>query len=167
MAPYAVLKERLESDVQMRVCKVELWNVNHFDGWQSAFTDPAFRAAFAKVISDDVNPALRRYGQFLKTEYLPRARDGIAVSDLPDGSACYQAFLRANTTLNHSPQEVIGHWYCACRFKWDCSRSWHGALVLRVSANATERSPGDSSATTTQQSTFEHTNARVRGVPLE
>lgn len=183
-APYAVLKELLEANVQMRVCKVELWNVNHFDGWQSGFADvadaqpvgapkaraqalkrwravpryvdveianlkrglahgysaprsvvqrviqqmdqlsalspvrspfyapaerdadPVFRAAFAKVISDDVNPALRRYGQFLKTEYLPRARDGIAVSDLPDGSACYQAFLRANTTLNRSPQKV-------------------------------------------------------------
>jgi uncharacterized protein (DUF885 family) len=184
-APYAVLREMLEADVQMRVCKTELWNVNHFAGWQSAFadaadaqpvgtpstraqalkrwsslpryvdveidnlqrgllqgysapqsvvrrviaqmtqlsalaadkspfyspgerdTDPAFRAALAKLIVDQINPALRRYGGYLKIQYLPRARHGVAVSDLPNGPACYQAFLRMNTTLNRPPQEVF------------------------------------------------------------
>jgi uncharacterized protein (DUF885 family) len=181
---YAVLKEQLESDLQIRVCRTELWNVNHFNGWQSAFaqvaeqqpvgspearaqalkrwgslpryldteianarrglaegysspksvvrrviaqmdqlapadaekspfyspaardTDPAFKAAFARLISDEINPALRRYRDFLQSEYLPKAREGIAISDLPDGPACYQAFLRAYTTLNRTPQQV-------------------------------------------------------------
>jgi uncharacterized protein (DUF885 family) len=181
---YAVLKEQLESDLQMRVCRTELWNVNHFNGWQSNFAqvaelqpvgtpelraqalkrwgslphfldveianarrglaqgyssprsvvrrviaqmdglaaaapekspfyspaardqDPAFKAAFARLISDEINPALRRYRDFLQSEYLPKAREGIAVSDLPDGPACYQAFLRAYTTLNRTPQQV-------------------------------------------------------------
>jgi uncharacterized protein (DUF885 family) len=183
--PYAVLREMLEADIQMRICKTELWNVNHFGGWQSAFadaadaqpvgtpsartqalkrwssmpryvdveianlkrglaqgysapksvvrrviaqmdqlsalapdkspfyspgqrdTDTAFRTALSKLIADDINPALRRYGEYLKTQYLPRAREGIAVSDLPNGPACYQAFLRMNTTLKRSPQEVF------------------------------------------------------------
>ena len=184
-APYAVLREMLEADIQMRVCKTELWNVNHFAGWQSAFadaaeaqpvgtpparaqalkrwnslpryvdveignlrrglaqgysvpqsvvrrviaqmdglsalaadkspfyapgkrdTDPVFRAALAKLITDDINPALHRYGEYLKSQYLPKARQGIAVSDLPHGPACYQAFLRMNTTLNRSPRQVF------------------------------------------------------------
>jgi uncharacterized protein (DUF885 family) len=69
-------------------------------------TDPAFKAAFARLIADQINPALRRYQDFLKTEYLPKAREGIAISDLPDGPACYQAFLRSFTTLNRTPQQV-------------------------------------------------------------
>jgi uncharacterized protein (DUF885 family) len=181
---YAVLKEQLESDLQARVCRSELWNVNHFNGWQSNFaqiaeqqpvgapelraqalkrwgsvphyldveianarrglaagysspksvvrrviaqmdqlapadptqspfyspaardSDPAFKAAFARLITDQINPALRRYQDFLKTEYLPKAREGVAMSDLPDGLACYQAFLRGFTTLNRTPQQV-------------------------------------------------------------
>ncbi|ATQ42366.1 DUF885 domain-containing protein [Caulobacter mirabilis] len=183
-ATYAVLQEMLEADLQLRVCRTELWNVNHFNGWQSNFTqmaaaqpvgspaaradalkrwgsvpafldqeianlrsglaqgyaapksvvgrvigqmndltsvkpeaspfyspaerdpDPAFRAAFGKLMVERVNPALIRYRDFLQTEYLPRARDGVAVSELPNGAACYQANLRSVTTLNRTPQEV-------------------------------------------------------------
>jgi uncharacterized protein (DUF885 family) len=184
-ASYAVLREMLEADIQMRVCRTELWNVNHFAGWQSALadvaeaqpvgtpaaraqalkrwsslpryidveivnlreglrqgysapqsvvrrviaqmdelsalaadkspfyspaqrdTDPDFRAALATLVNGKINPALRRYGEFLRDPYLSKARTGVAVSDLPRGAACYQAFLRMNTTLNRSPQEVF------------------------------------------------------------
>ena len=40
-ATYAILKEQLEADLQMRVCKTELWNVNHLIGWQSAVSSVA------------------------------------------------------------------------------------------------------------------------------
>ena len=184
-ATYANLREQLESDLQLRVCKTELWNVNHFDGWQSQFVevaerqpvgstneikqalqrwagmpryvdvevanlkrglaqgysapqsvvrrviqqidaltvaDPerspfysparrtgntAFRDAFREVILKQINPALKSYRSFLEIEYLPKARVGVAISDLPNGAACYQAFLRANTTLMRTPQEVF------------------------------------------------------------
>lgn len=183
-ATYANLKEQLESDLQLRVCKTELWNVNHFFGWQSNFADvaekqpiasaadraqalkrwasagryidveianlkrgmaqgysapksvvrrviaqmdgfvsvapekspfyspaarsenAAFKAAFAKLIAEQMNPALKRYRDYLQNEYLPKAREGIAISDLPNGAACYQAFLRQSTTLTRTPQEV-------------------------------------------------------------
>lgn len=182
---YAALRERLEADLQLRVCKSELWNVNHFSGWQSELTDVAeaqpvttaenraqalrrwesvphyldveldnlrlglsegysapksvvrkviaqtgelgsappeksdlyspaarahdaqFQAAFKALLVEQIDPAVQRYHDFLRDEYLPRARDGIAVSDLPHGKACYRAFLRANTTLNRSPWEVF------------------------------------------------------------
>lgn len=184
MPTYARLREKLESDLQLRVCKTELWNVNHFDGWQSAFADvadaqpvdnpdqraqalrrwaslpayidveianlrrglgegysapksvvrrviqqmnslaagppeqspffspaarsndPEFKAAFRQLIIERINPALKRYGEFLKEAYLPRARSSIAISDLPNGPACYRAFLRAETTLDRSPEQV-------------------------------------------------------------
>jgi uncharacterized protein (DUF885 family) len=184
-ATYANLREQLESDLQMRVCKAELWNVNHFSGWQSNFADvadaqpvataddraqalkrwsslpryidveianlkqglaegysapksvvrrmiaqmdglakaapedspfyspatrtqdPAFKAQFRQVVAAGIDPALIRYRDFLQTEYLPKAREGVAISDLPNGPACYQAFLRAFTTLQRTPQQVF------------------------------------------------------------
>ncbi|MGH6691023.1 MAG: DUF885 family protein, partial [Gammaproteobacteria bacterium] len=51
---------------------------------------PAFRRAFIAVVRDRINPAVRRYRDFLAREYLPRARASIAVSAIPDGSACYR-----------------------------------------------------------------------------
>lgn len=182
---YAALREQLESDLGLRVCRRELWNVNHFYSWTADMAgvaqrqpvgepglraqalkrfqsvpayidveianlkvglargysapksvvkrviaqmaslsaakpeaspfwspaerdaDPAFRDAFRTLIADQINPALRRYHDFLEKDYLPRARDSIAVSELPNGAACYQAFLRANTTLNRTPKEVF------------------------------------------------------------
>ncbi len=180
----AVLHEQLASDLRVRVCRAELWNINHFTGWQALLVpvaegqpvatakdradalarwsslpgfvaveianldrglaehyaapksvvrrviaqlasllpadgaaspllapatrseDPAFKRRFARVIDDDVVPALRGYRTYLETVYLPRARDGVAVTDLPDGRACYQAMLRANTTLDRTPEQV-------------------------------------------------------------
>ena len=69
-------------------------------------TEVAFRDAFRRLIRDKINPALYRYRDFLSQDYLPHAGEGVAVSDLPDGIACYQALLRAFTTLNCTPQEV-------------------------------------------------------------
>ncbi|HYL93306.1 MAG TPA: DUF885 domain-containing protein [Alphaproteobacteria bacterium] len=69
--------------------------------------DPKFASAFRHVVEYQINPALRRYANFLGTEYLPRARTSIGLSTLPDGASCYQAYLRRNTTLQRSPQEVF------------------------------------------------------------
>jgi uncharacterized protein (DUF885 family) len=185
-ATYATLREQLESDLQMRICRTELWDVNHFDGWQLHFaevaarqsvktardreealrrwnsmpqyvdveianlkvglmngysapksvvgrairqmrsmtpTDPEkspffspaerssdliFRKSFRQVVVERINPALRKYAAYLEQEYLPKAREGVALSDLPNGEACYAAFLRANTTLSRTPEEVFG-----------------------------------------------------------
>jgi uncharacterized protein (DUF885 family) len=185
LATYANLREKLESDLQMRVCRTELWDVNHFNGWQSILADVAaaqpvetadqrgqalrrwaslpkyidveianlkrglalgysaprsvvrrvlgqmdafvaappedspffspasrsadfaFKADFRRLIVEWINPAFARYRDFLKLSYLPRARDSVAVSDLPNGRACYRAFLRSETTLNRPPKAVF------------------------------------------------------------
>jgi uncharacterized protein (DUF885 family) len=180
----ALLREAIESDQQMRVCKPELWAVSHFTGWQTLFPeiaslqpvgdaakradalkrwgslpkfldteianlreglqqgysspkpvvtrviqqldgmlaapieespflspaardeDTAFKKQYRAVIEQKINPAIKRYRDYLQNEYLPKARDTLAVSALPNGAACYQAFLRAFTTLNRTPKEV-------------------------------------------------------------
>lgn len=69
-------------------------------------TDTAFKDTFLAVVRDDILPALQRYETFLREEYLPAARTSLAVTELPDGNACYRALLRMHTTLDRSPGAV-------------------------------------------------------------
>jgi uncharacterized protein (DUF885 family) len=77
----------------------------------SPFFDPASRAnddAFTKdvraLVADAINPAIRRYRDFLAKEY--RGRDAVGVSANPDGAACYSASLRFHTSLALDPKTV-------------------------------------------------------------
>jgi uncharacterized protein (DUF885 family) len=184
-ATRAVLKEMLESSRQLRVCKVELWDLSHFTGWQVGFAlvaelqpvgtpplraealkrwgslpafvnvqtanlraglragysvpksvvnrvitqldslgagspedspfyspakhdeDEAFHAKLKTLIAERINPAIRDFRVFLAKEYLPQARDSLALAALPDGAQCYQAMLRSYTTLDRTPAEVM------------------------------------------------------------
>lgn len=68
--------------------------------------DPAFRAAWLALVARDVSPSLARFRDFLRDEYLPRARKAYGVSANPEGAACYRAAIRASTTLPLEPSEV-------------------------------------------------------------
>ena len=67
----------------------------------------AFRANMARAIDTELAPAIRRYRDFLQTEYLPKARDALGVSSNPDGLACYRATIRGFTTLDVAPDSVF------------------------------------------------------------
>jgi len=66
----------------------------------------AYQAELGGVVRDSVTPAFRRYREFLVTEYLPRAREQVGVSANPNGAECYRARIRAETSLELSPEEV-------------------------------------------------------------
>jgi uncharacterized protein (DUF885 family) len=65
-----------------------------------------FGKAFTALTSDQLVPAMRRYGDFLEREYLPAAREATAVASNPDGAACYDASIRAFSTLPKTAREV-------------------------------------------------------------
>jgi uncharacterized protein (DUF885 family) len=69
--------------------------------------DPAFRASWTKLVKETLNPAIRKYRDFLTRTYLPKARTEIGVSANPDGAACYAASLRAQTSLKISPRDMF------------------------------------------------------------
>lgn len=80
---------------------------------QSPLYDPArrdstaeFRAELARVITDEIVPAVRRYREFLATEYLEHARKEIGLSANPDGRECYAASIRAATGLSLTADSV-------------------------------------------------------------
>ena len=68
---------------------------------------PEFRKAWRALLTDQVNPAITRYRDFLRTEYLPKTRVTIAVTAHPNGDACYKARFRSFTSLVRSPQETF------------------------------------------------------------
>ncbi|WP_241505995.1 DUF885 domain-containing protein [Parahaliea mediterranea] len=58
------------------------------------------------AINEAVVPAYTQVLDFMRDEYLKQARTSLAVRDLPDGEAFYQAQIRAYTTLDLSPEEI-------------------------------------------------------------
>jgi uncharacterized protein (DUF885 family) len=77
----------------------------------SPFYDPAARSkvtTFSKdvgtLIVESINPAIRRYRDFLQKEY--RGRTAVGVSANPEGAACYAASLRFHTSLSLDAKAV-------------------------------------------------------------
>ncbi len=182
---YVVLREALDAERALRVCRAELWGVaSYVNGWQAVYTDlaiiqpvgtdtlradalarlralphfidneivnlreglrlgfsspkvivrnvagqldgilatpvtqspfylpaqrdstPAFRKELARVIESELNPAIKRYRDFLERDYLPRAREALGVSANPDGDACYRATVRGFVTVDMEPDSV-------------------------------------------------------------
>src|SRR5580700_6798505 len=60
---------------------------------------PEFVKQFDALVSDQINPAFKKYRDFLQHEYLPAARESIAVSAIPNGAACYDASVRFHSSL--------------------------------------------------------------------
>lgn len=182
---YWLLKEELEASMGLRVCKRNLWDVNHVSGWQSRwislakfqpvgseelrdqaferwnkfpsfveteinnlkigiaegysmpkeivdlvikqlqvlqdytiedspFMFPAkrdedikFKEDWEVLVTDKILPMLSMYQDYLVKEYKPIARDEISILALPNGSDCYQAYIRARTTTKKSADDLF------------------------------------------------------------
>jgi len=64
------------------------------------------RATASGIVRDDVVPAYRKLVEFFVNEYLPGARENLALSDLPDGKNWYAHRVRASTTTALTPAEI-------------------------------------------------------------
>ena len=182
---YVLLRQELSSQIDRRVCRHELWDVNQMGGWHLAYPqiatlqpvatadqrdqalqrwsaypalveeatrnlrggvaqgftapkavvgrvisqldgilelhvgespysslagragDATFAAELRRIVETEIYPALRAYRIYLEEEYRPAAREALAVTANPDGEACYEASLRAYTTLDRSGREVF------------------------------------------------------------
>lgn len=79
----------------------------------SPFLDPAARAGndtftrqLREVFETDTAPAIRRFADFIETEYLPKARENIALSANPQGAQCYPALVRQYSTLRIDASDI-------------------------------------------------------------
>jgi uncharacterized protein (DUF885 family) len=185
MISYWILKETIENNIGMRVCKRYLWDVSHMYGWQTIWTyiaefqpvgsdelrkqafnrwsqyplfidteienlkqgiiegytmpkeivnlvieqlqvlleykiddspfmsptkrdgDEDFYSQWETLITEKILPAILKYQNFLISEYLDAARDNISILALPNGSQCYQAYIRNYTSTIKTGSEIF------------------------------------------------------------
>jgi uncharacterized protein (DUF885 family) len=67
---------------------------------------PEFEKALTELVASQINPAMKRYADFLEREYLPAAREAIAVSAIPDGAKCYDASVLYFSSIGKTAREV-------------------------------------------------------------
>lgn len=75
-------------------------------GTFSAADRERLTASFRRAIIADINPALRRMADFLARDYLPKCRESIGQSELPDGRRWYRYLVRARTTTDLTPEQI-------------------------------------------------------------
>lgn len=63
-------------------------------------------AAASKAYTENARPAFQRMHTFLVNDYLPKARETIGLSALPDGDAWYAFNARVTTTTNLTPKQI-------------------------------------------------------------
>lgn len=63
-------------------------------------------AAYRAAIVDTLLPEYASMRDFLRDEYLPAAREGVGMMNLPDGKAWYALNVRAQTTTDLSPEDI-------------------------------------------------------------
>ena len=68
---------------------------------------PAFAAEWKTVIEGTVWPALTRYRDYLRDEYLPRARKSPSIDGMPNGRQCYRAQIFSVTTVDADPEALF------------------------------------------------------------
>jgi uncharacterized protein (DUF885 family) len=62
--------------------------------------------AYLQVIKQQLLPSYQKLHDFLKHEYLPKARTTAGISAVPGGIAMYNYYLRDKTTTNHSAEAL-------------------------------------------------------------
>jgi len=64
------------------------------------------RAAAMDAYTSRIQPAFRRFHDYLANTYIPGARETLAASALPDGPAWYAYNVKIQTTTSRSPDEI-------------------------------------------------------------
>jgi uncharacterized protein (DUF885 family) len=62
--------------------------------------------AYVDLINNKLIPSYKKLGDFLKNEYLPKARTTTGVNALADGAAFYEYMVKYWTTTDKTPQEI-------------------------------------------------------------
>ncbi len=64
------------------------------------------KGAYARQVREVIDPAHRKMRDFLKNEYLPRARDTVGLSAVSGGAALYALNVESSTTLPMRPADI-------------------------------------------------------------
>jgi uncharacterized protein (DUF885 family) len=80
--------------------------IKHFPANFSEADKARLTAAYRASIENEIYPVHRRVRDFLKTEYLPKAREGVGLVNMKGGKEVYQRLIESTTTLPLTAEEV-------------------------------------------------------------
>jgi uncharacterized protein (DUF885 family) len=80
--------------------------IKHFPADFSEADKARLTAAYRASIENEIYPVHRRVRDFLKTEYLPKARAGVGLVYMKGGKEVYQRLIESTTTLPLTAEEV-------------------------------------------------------------
>ena len=58
------------------------------------------------MYDDEIAPALHRFADYMEEDYLPQAREEIALTANPNGAECYPTLVRSFATIQPSADEI-------------------------------------------------------------
>lgn len=80
--------------------------ITNFPKGFSAEDKKRFTESYSKAILNEIIPSYKKMGDFLKNDYLPKARTSSGFSALPEGKAMYVYLVGQQTTTTKSPEEI-------------------------------------------------------------
>jgi uncharacterized protein (DUF885 family) len=99
--------EQLDSMVADGVEKSAFYKpVLKFPAGMPAAEQARLKAAYAAEVKDKVLPALTHLRDFVRDDYLPKARDTVGLLDMKGGPALYRYLVEVNTTTKADPATI-------------------------------------------------------------
>ena len=80
--------------------------VRKFPAGFSAADKSRLTQRFVDLIHNQLLPSYKKLGDFLRNEYLAKARETSGISSLPNGKNYYQYIIRSQTTTDKTPEEI-------------------------------------------------------------
>jgi len=99
--------EQLDNQLKLKPEDSPYWGpIKEFPKSISAADRMRLTAEYRASISKELYPALTRLRDFLKTEYLPHARDGVGLMYMKGGDRLYRYLIESTTTEALDPKQV-------------------------------------------------------------
>jgi uncharacterized protein (DUF885 family) len=99
--------EQLNDQLKLKPEASPYWGpIKDFPATIGAVDRARLTQEFRRSLATTVYPALTRLRDFLKNDYLPKARDGVGLSTMKGGDALYRYQVQSTTTLPMTPDEI-------------------------------------------------------------
>ena len=99
--------EQLDSQLKLKPEDSPYWGpVKAFPNSVSAADRARLTQEYRESISTVIYPALTRMRDFLQSEYLPKAREGVGLMYMKGGEPLYRYLVDSTTTTNMTPEQI-------------------------------------------------------------
>ncbi len=99
--------EQLDNQLKLKPTDSPYYGpIKQFPDAVGAAERPRLTAAYQAAITGELYPAMTRLRDFLRNEYLPKARDGYGLMYMKGGDQLYRYLIQSTTTLPLTPDEI-------------------------------------------------------------